>query len=159
MPERSKLESPWKFCRTRGKKWLSLRRPSTRWLVSPTRSCVRLGAGRGFHSLGSRSGASGLTVNRACRSSTPAMPSTMQWCTLMMRAKRSFSTPSTTQNSQSGRLRSRCCENSRPTRRLSERSSPGSGKRVWRRWKFMLKRSSSTQTGCPYPGIHSTRCR
>lgn len=79
-------------------------------------------------------GWSGETLIRIFSRSTPETPSTMQWCTFEISAKRSPSRPSTTQISHKGRARSRCCCMMRAERRLSCSSLPGLGRLVWRTW-------------------------
>ena len=68
------------------------------------------------------------------RSSVPDTPSTMAWWVLATIAHRPCSRPWTIQISQSGLVRSSCCDISRPTRRRSCSSPPGVGRAVWRTW-------------------------
>ncbi len=66
--------------------------------------------------------------------STPETPSTIEWCVLLISAKRLRSSPWTSHSSQSGFERSSCWEKTRPASRCSCPSSPGSGSAVWRTW-------------------------
>src|SRR5580704_16177718 len=81
--------------------------------------------------------------------SAAATPSTSACCALARMAQRSSSSPSTTQISQRGFVRSSCWAMTRPTSLRSSVSPPGAGSAVWRRWYSMLKCGSSTQTGRP----------
>ena len=69
-----------------------------------------------------------------CRCRRPEMPSTIAWWVLVRIAKRSRSSPWTSHISQSGLERSSCWEKTRPARRISCSSPPGSGSAVWRMW-------------------------
>ena len=86
------------------------RAPSTTSTARPFHASIAIagpdGSAEGVHGRGAARSTSRVISSRTVRSSTPATPSTMQWCTLNTRAQRSSSTPSTSQVSQSGRLRS-----------------------------------------------------
>ena len=60
IPDWSTRTTPPKFSRMRGPKCESLRKPLMRCLTSARRSCVRVGAGRGVHALGSFSVTTGV---------------------------------------------------------------------------------------------------
>ena len=77
---------------------------------------------------------SGEASNSTETMSMPETPSTSAWWVLASRAKRSSSSPSTIQISQSGLSRSSCCEKTRPARSISWRSEPGAGSAVARTW-------------------------
>ena len=86
------------------------------------------GSGLGCHgssSLGGRAGGSGSRSNSTVARSTPATPSTSAWWVLEISAKRSPSSPSTSQFSHSGFARSSCCEAIRAASRNSCSSLPG----------------------------------
>ena len=96
--------------------------------------------------------------------STPATPSTSAWCVLESSANRGSGcdpaeapfeaaapSPSTSQISQSGFVRSSCCANTRLARFFSCSSLPGGGSAVERTWYLRLKWGSSTHTGRPWP--------
>ena len=94
----------------------------------------RLGAGRGMNrGRGPRSRSSEGDIMIWARS-TPDEPSIMQWWIFVMTAKRSFSRPSTTQISQSGRALSRGWAMMREDSFFSWLSVPGWGSAVWRTW-------------------------
>ena len=82
--------------------------------------------------------------------STPETPSTSAWWLLPMIAKRPSRSPSTSQSSQSGLLRSSCWEKIRAARLRSCSSEPGAGRALWRTWYSRLRWGSSTQTGRPW---------
>ena len=66
--------------------------------------------------------------------STPDTPSTSAWWVFETSAKRSPSSPCTSQISHSGLERSSRWEKIRPARPRSCSSEPGAGSAVWRTW-------------------------
>ena len=93
------------------------------------------GSGFGFHSsFGTIGSASAVTSKITVPMSTPDMPSIIAWWLLMMIAKRSPSSSSIRNISQSGFERSSACEKSLEARIFNSRSPPGLGRAVWRRW-------------------------
>ncbi len=95
------------------------------------------------------SGGVGSRSNRTVARSTPEMPSTSEWWVFEISAKRSPSSPSTSQFSHSGLSRSSGWEAIRAASRNSCSSLPGAGSAVWRTWYSMLKSGSSTHSGRP----------
>ena len=81
--------------------------------------------------------------------STPETPSTSAWWVFETIAKRLRVRPWTSQNSQSGLVRSSCCEKTRAARFRSCSSEPGDGSAEWRTWYSRLKVGSSIQSGRP----------
>ena len=104
----------------------------TRSTTLSTSSSSGVGAASGCHGSGSTSVGSGPRSNSTVATSSPEMPSTMQWWVLEMSATRSPSTPSTNHSSHSGRRRSSGCDCNRPISVLSCSSVPGVGRAVSR---------------------------
>ena len=102
--------------------------------ASETASWLGVGAGRGIHAGASSMSEVGITLRRIVVRSTPESPSIMQWWILAIIANRSSSSPSTTQSSHSGLLRSNGVETMRPASALSWLSVPGRGSDVCRTW-------------------------
>ena len=104
-------------------------------IASPS-SCAEEGSGRGSQRSPVSVGAagSGEVSNSTDMMSTPEMPSTSAWWVFDSIAKRSPSSPSTSQISQSGLSRSSCWAKTRPARSFSCSSEPGAGSAVERTW-------------------------
>ena len=81
--------------------------------------------------------------------STPETPSTSAWWVFVTSAKRFRVSPWTIHSSQSGFVRSSCCEKTREAMLRSCSSEPGAGSAEWRTWYSRLKAGSSTQNGLP----------
>ena len=129
------------------------RAPATSSTPEGTRSSTRAGSG------GGRSAGSASRSKSTDSSAAPETPSTVEWCILATRAMRPPSTPSTTQISHIGLLRSSCWPAMSPARSPSSRSPPGRGTAARRTWYSMSKSASSTHTGCPRRNGTSTSRR
>ena len=81
--------------------------------------------------------------------STPETPSTSAWWVLVTNANRFRVRPWTSHSSQSGFVRSSCCEKIRAAILRSCSSEPGEGRAEWRTWYSRLNAESSTQNGRP----------
>ena len=98
-------------------------------------SSAEEGEGCGTQSRsGSIGSGTGFTSKRTVAMSTPETPSTRAWWVFVTSAKRFFSSPWTSQSSQSGLERSSPWEKSRPAMLRSCSSEPGAGSAEWRTW-------------------------
>ncbi len=107
-----------------------------------------------------RGDGSGERSNSAATSSAPETPSMIEWCTLVTRATRPCSRPSTTWNSQRGRRRSSGLDATSATNAASSSRPPGFGTAARRTWKSRSKLGSSTHEGWSTPkGTSDNRIR